>query len=143
LISTTNIYQIGKTFIEFSSIDSTNNYAFKLIQANMAEPGMAIFAHEQTNGKGQRNKTWFSEKSANIMLSIVLQPSFLQLHQLFFLSAAMALAGHDFFKKYVPTNIFIKWPNDLYWNDKKAGGILIETKVGESSAEISWAVAGF
>jgi BirA family biotin operon repressor/biotin-[acetyl-CoA-carboxylase] ligase len=143
LVFKTNIHQIGETFIELSSTDSTNNYAFNLIQEKLAVQGMAIFAHEQTNGKAQRGKTWISEKGANIILSVVLQPSFLQLHQQFYLSAAMALAGYDFLKKYVPENIFIKWPNDLYWNDKKASGILIETKVGKHSAGIPWAVAGF
>lgn len=143
LVSKTNIHQIGGTFIELSSVDSTNNYAFDMIQAKLAGQGMAIFAHEQTKGRGQRGKTWISEKNTNIMLSIVLQPSFLQLHQQFYLSAAMALAGYDFLKKYVPENIFIKWPNDLYWNDKKAGGILIETKVGKRFSGIHWAVAGF
>lgn len=128
--SKTNIHQIGETFIELLSVDSTNNYAFGMIQAKLAAQGTAVFAHEQTKGKGQRGKTWISEKGANIMLSVVLEPSFLQLHQQFYLSAAMALAGYDFLKKYVPENIFIKWPNDLYWNDKKAGGILIETKIG-------------
>lgn len=143
MVLKTNIHQIGETFIELLSIDSTNNYAFDIIQAKLAAQGTAIFAHEQTKGKGQRGKTWISEKDANIILSIVLEPSFLQLHQQFYLSAAMALAGYDFLKKYVPEGIFIKWPNDLYWNDKKAGGILIETKIGKRSAGIRWAVAGF
>ena len=143
MASKNNRHKIGESFIELQSVDSTNNYAFDMIQAKLAAHGLAIFAHEQTKGKGQHGKAWVSEKSENIMLSVVLDASFLQLHQQFYLSAAMALAGYDFMKKYLHKHIFIKWPNDLYWNDKKACGILIETKIGKPSLGIHRAVAGF
>ncbi len=117
-------------FIELQSVDSTNNYARALIYDNLAQHGTAVFTHKQVAGKGQRGKTWLSEKDSNIILSIVLNPYPLQLSQQFQLEACVALAVHDFFTRYAEDNCKIKWPNDLYWQDRKAGGILIESVVG-------------
>ena len=96
------------------------------VHAGLASHGMAWFAHEQTAGKGQRGKTWTSEPGMNIALSLVLEPRTLAANQQFYLSAAIALACMDFFSHYAGTATVVKWPNDLYWRDRKAGGILIE-----------------
>lgn len=123
---------IGYPFIDLRSVDSTNNYALAQIHAGLAQHGMAIFAREQTAGKGQWGKTWTADKDSNIILSIVVNPSALQLAQQFQLSACAAVAVHDFFTKYAGEESKIKWPNDIYWQDRKAGGILIENIVGET-----------
>ena len=109
---------IGLPFVELQAVDSTNNYARQQIHAGLAQHGMAIFAHEQLLGKGQRGKTWSSEKDANIILSIVVKPQLLLLSQQFMLSACMVVAINDFFIKYAGADTKIKWPNDLYWQDK-------------------------
>jgi BirA family transcriptional regulator, biotin operon repressor / biotin---[acetyl-CoA-carboxylase] ligase len=121
---------IGMPIIELQSVDSTNNYARSLLYEGLAQHGTAIFAHEQLAGKGQRGKVWVSEKDANIILSVVVNPEPLQLLQQFQLSACMALAISEFLIKYAGKDTKIKWPNDLYWQDRKAGGILIESGVG-------------
>ena len=107
-------------------VDSTNNYAMAQVHAGLATNGMAWFAHEQTAGRGQRGKNWESEPGRNIALSLVLEPKESKLGQPFYLSAAVALACQDFFSHYAGEETKIKWPNDLYWRDRKAGGILIE-----------------
>lgn len=117
---------IGQPFTILSSVDSTNNYAMGRIQAGLAQHGEAWFTYEQTAGKGQRNKQWITNAGENILLSVVLQPFTLTVSQQFLLSASMALACHDFYKNYAGDETSIKWPNDLYWRDRKAGGILIE-----------------
>ena len=117
---------IGQPFVILPSVESTNNYAMGLVQAGMASHGAAFFALEQTAGKGQRGKKWIAEPHKNIALSIVLEPGFLQAHQQFLLSATVALAAYDVFEKYAGNDTRIKWPNDIYWRDRKAGGILIE-----------------
>ncbi len=94
--------------------------------AGLATHGMAWFAHDQNAGKGQRGKSWFSEPGKNIALSLVLQPELMDNPHQFYLSAAMALACFEFFCSYAGEETKIKWPNDLYWRDRKAGGILIE-----------------
>ena len=136
---------IGLPFIELQSVDSTNNYARQQIHAGLAQHGMTIFAHEQVAGKGQRGKVWTSEKEANIALSVVIKPASLRLTRQFHLSACVAVAVHEFFIHYAGDDTKIKWPNDLYWQDRKAGGILIENIVGSSSSGAGnwdWSIVG-
>lgn len=92
-----------------------------------ADHGTLYFAHDQWAGKGQRGRTWISKPGENIILSAVIEPVVLAPSQTFGLSAAVALACHDLFSRYAGAEATrIKWPNDLYWGDRKAGGILIE-----------------
>lgn len=97
-------------------------------QVNKGEvtPGTAWFAMEQTAGKGQRGKQWVSPPGENIMLTVALQPNGIPLSRQFMLSVTVALATYDFFSKYAGEETCIKWSNDIYWRDRKAGGILIE-----------------
>ena len=134
--------------IELQSVDSTNNYARQLIETcrltegqPLPEEGTAVFAHEQLNGKGQRGKNWASQKETNIALSILVNPGFLPITRQFELSACAAVAAHRFFANYAGTDTRIKWPNDLYWQDRKAGGILIENIVGTGGLW-NWAIVG-
>ena len=131
-------YSPGSPFIELQSVDSTNNYALAQIHANLAQPGTCYFAHEQTAGKGQRGKSWATEKDANIIMTVVLKPDFLRLFQQFHLSACVAVATYQLLKKYAGTSMMIKWPNDLYWKDNKIGGILIENVIGKREGTTTW-----
>ena len=148
---------IGKPFIELQSIDSTNKYAMGLVQGNQlpegqyeAQHGMSIFTQEQTAGKGQRGKNWVSQKGANIALSILLNPYPLRIQDQFKLSVCVAASIYEFFSNYAGEETKIKWPNDLYWRDRKAGGVLIENviRTSESGDKIGksqvwkWAVVG-
>ncbi len=122
-----NLLAIGHAFIELQSVDSTNNYAMAQAALGTATHGTLFFAWEQWAGKGQRGRSWASTPGENIVLSAVLEPFTLQPAQAFSLSVCVALACHDLFSRYAgPASTSIKWPNDLYWNDRKAGGILIE-----------------
>jgi BirA family biotin operon repressor/biotin-[acetyl-CoA-carboxylase] ligase len=135
------IQTIGTPFVELQSVDSTNNYARELIHAGLAQNGMAVFTHEQVAGKGQRGKAWASQKDVNIAISFVINPSTLQLAQQIQLSACVAVALHDFFMQYGGDDTKVKWPNDLYWQDRKAGGILIENIIG-TSGNWDWSIIG-
>jgi BirA family biotin operon repressor/biotin-[acetyl-CoA-carboxylase] ligase len=148
--------------IELQSIDSTNKYAMGLVHGDHlpegqgeAQHGTAIFSHEQTAGKGQRGKKWVSEKGSNIALSILLNPFPLRIRDQFQLSVCTAVSVCEFFSRYAGEETKIKWPNDLYWRDRKAGGVLIENVVGSSdpvaiglevrgseSGKWRWAVVG-
>ena len=141
----------GAAFVELQSVDSTNNYALARVHAGLAHHGDAYFAHEQVAGKGQRGRKWASEKGSNIALSLVISPAPLAPAQQFQLSAVVALGVRDFFARYAGDDCKIKWPNDLYWHDRKAGGILIESVIQQkqpaNGVELSvpnwqWAVAG-
>lgn len=122
------------------SVDSTNNYAMAKLHEGLASHGMAWFAREQTSGKGQRGKQWQSEPGSNILMSIICKPAPAFVSNPFFLNALVATTCHDFLQKISGEQFYIKWPNDLYWRDRKTGGVLIENKyLGDSW---SWAVIG-
>lgn len=117
---------IGQPFIVLNTIDSTNNYAMAQLNEGLVTPGTTWFAMEQTAGKGQRGKQWHSPPGENLMMTTVLEPRMLALSHQFMLSASIALAAYDLFLQYAGDETGIKWSNDLYWRDRKAGGILIE-----------------
>ena len=117
---------IGKPFIELPTVESSNNYATRQVQAHLAGHGATWFAYNQTKGKGQRGNTWTTHPGQNIILTTVIEPIHLKLADQFILSAAVAVACYDFFSSYALDETSIKWPNDIYWKDRKAGGILIE-----------------
>lgn len=135
---------LGIPFIELQSVDSTNKYAMGRIREGLAQHGLAVIAHEQTAGKGQRGKNWNSGKG-NLAVSIVINPYPLKPSDGFRLTACVALAVYDFFYSYAGKATSIKWPNDLYWGDRKAGGILIENilTTGQlAPGNWQWAIIG-
>ncbi len=131
---------IGKPFTELIEVDSTNNYAMAQVQKGTAKHGHTWFAHQQTAGKGSRGKSWKTTAGENVMMSVLLRPKPLLLSQSFFLTAAVALSAHDFFVRYAADSVSIKWPNDIYWRDRKAAGILLENSL--RGAEWQWSIAG-
>jgi BirA family transcriptional regulator, biotin operon repressor / biotin---[acetyl-CoA-carboxylase] ligase len=120
------------TIIELNSIDSTNNYAMQLIDANKAYSGVTIVAQTQTGGKGQRGKAWVDKPGESLLMSIILTPK-RDIREQFVFNAAVAVAIAKVLQKLYSWQIHIKWPNDIIVNDKKAGGILIENVLRGSS----------
>lgn len=136
---------IGLPFVELQSVDSTNNYALQQVHAGLARHGAAFFAHHQFAGKGQRGRSWSGEPGANLLLSVVVNPHPLTVSRQFELSACIAIAGHELISHYAGDNCSIKWPNDLYWQDRKAGGILVENIIrpgNGADSQWQWAVIG-
>jgi BirA family biotin operon repressor/biotin-[acetyl-CoA-carboxylase] ligase len=129
-----------QNMVILESVDSTNNYAMALIREGNAGGINAVFAMEQTRGKGRRDREWKSNSGENILVSIPLQMQWLPVSRQFELSVAVALAGHDLLSAYLPGRVFIKWPNDLFIDDRKTGGILIENVIKGTLWQ--WAVLG-
>lgn len=113
-------------FIVLDCVDSTNNYAMAKVHAGLSKHATAYFSAMQTAGKGQRGKEWKTSIGENIALSIILTITKINTAHQFQLSVAVALGCFDFFSSYAGDETSIKWPNDIYWRDRKAGGILIE-----------------
>lgn len=134
---------LGQHFTVLDEIDSTNNYAMQMIDKGCASHRDAWLAKYQTKGKGQRGKHWHSEKGKNILLTIVLNTDTASISDQFYLSSAMALAARKLFANYVYVDekVKIKWPNDIFWGDIKAGGLLIENKI--IGQYWQWAIVGF
>jgi len=117
---------VGEPFVILSSVDSTNKHAMQAVHDHLATHGIAYFAMEQTAGRGQIGRHWNSNTGENILLSIVLLPNRSFPTHPFSFNAAISLACYNFFKIYAGDETRLKWPNDLYWRDRKAGGLLLE-----------------
>lgn len=137
---------LGAPLIELSTIDSTNIYAMAQIKAGLAKSGSCYTADFQTNGKGQHGRVWESSKGQNLLCSYILELNTLDAlknwtpaDQIGF-SAAIALGARAFFAAFAGSETKIKKPNDIYFSDRKAGGILIENLV--RGQEWTWTVIG-
>ena len=113
--------------IRLEEIDSTNRYLKDYREEGDEEMIVAV-ADYQTAGKGQGTHTWESEKGKNLLFSIKVYPHWIPVRRQFVLSMAGALAVKDALDSYVE-NITFKWPNDVYWNDQKISGTLIENTI--------------
>lgn len=122
----------GRNLIELPSVDSTNNYAKTLLTTQKPPEGTVIWAIEQHSGRGQMGNTWKTEPGKNLTLSAIFYPDFLDADKQFYLNMAISLAVKDFCESVLPDEIKIKWPNDIYWREKKLGGILIENTISGS-----------
>lgn len=107
-------------------VNSTNIYATQRISDGLSVHGEVVWTHHQTAGRGQRSKQWSDEVAKSVLMSVVLLEN-LDKMQLFQVNAIVALAVRKVIAAYVPEqNVCIKWPNDIFINDKKTCGILIE-----------------
>lgn len=121
-------------------VDSTNNYAMQQIHEGLAMDGSAWMTRYQSAGKGQRGKSWVSQPGESILLSIAIQPPAVFQISKFHFNAFAALVCRQFIQEIVQEIVKVKWPNDLYIGDRKAGGILIENIIRGNSW--NWAVIG-
>lgn len=132
---------IGNTIINLDSVDSTNNYGTELLKATQVYEGTVINADIQTNGRGQRGNNWISEPGANLTFSIILHPTFLKATEQFSLLQAISIGLLKGLKSLLPEVLWkIKWPNDIYADNKKVAGMLIENSI--SAGNIGASVVG-
>ncbi len=119
--------------------DSTNNLIRKMMQDENLPEGFLVYTDFQTAGKGQPGNTWESEAGKNLLFSIVLYPHEIPIHEQFVLSEIASLSIKNILAKYTD-GISVKWPNDIYWNDRKIAGILIENSLKKN--EINYSIIG-
>ena len=113
--------------IRLEETDSTNRYLSDLCDNTPTAPAeyTTVTARFQTSGKGQRGNSWESEAGQNLLFSTVLYPRFTEARRQFVLSQIVSLAVKEELDTYTE-GISIKWPNDIYWHEKKICGMLIE-----------------
>jgi BirA family biotin operon repressor/biotin-[acetyl-CoA-carboxylase] ligase len=117
----------SKNIIIHEKIESTNNLAKELAKRGEIE-GTVILAEEQTAGRGRMDRKWLSPPFENLLFSIILRP-FLPVKNVFVLTMIMSVAVIDEIRASVGLNPMIKWPNDIYMDNRKLGGILTEFSV--------------
>lgn len=123
---------IGNNTIHIKSIGSTNSYLKNLISEKFVQEGTLVCAKKQHDGRGQRGNIWLTESNKNLTFSFVVYPKFLHAEKQFLLSKITALSVAEFLKKHLKV-VKIKWPNDIYINDLKVAGILIENTLSGSN----------
>ena len=111
--------------IRLKEVESTNVYVRQLLNQEEVPEGSIIVADNQTAGKGQPGNTWETEAGCNLTFSLVLHPDMVPSNRQFLISQITALAVKDALEKQI-SPIKVKWPNDIYYKDKKICGILIE-----------------
>lgn len=138
--------RIGHRVVVLDSVDSTNNYAAKALARQELGHGTAIMALEQTHGRGQRGRTWETEKGQDLTASFILKPEGLPAAKQFNLAKAAALAVHDVVAETLeeagkdPGLVRVKWPNDVLVDRDKVAGILIANEL--QGASLSSSVVG-
>jgi len=130
-----NTRRIGSEIIVYDSTSNTNDVAAEYAKSGKND-GLAIFAEEQTSGRGRAGNKWICGKADGLICSIVLTKSRCSAE---LLSLACAVAVAETIGKQGKHRAKIKWPNDITINGKKAAGILIES---DTSGDVPAYVVG-
>lgn len=125
--------------IELDETASTNTYLDKYDEEEYLPEGCVVITHTQTAGRGQRGNSWEAAPGCNLTFSYLLRPRNVVAKEQFLLSQAVALAVVDVLSRYAD-GFSVKWPNDIYYQDKKIAGILIEHSL--SGVNISRTIVG-
>lgn len=125
---------VGQNLVRLSEVDSTNNFLKDMVSNSEPLPeGTVIMADYQFAGRGQQENTWYTEPGMNLTFSVYLCPSFLSIRDQFMLNMAVSVGIRDALRVFLGPLLKVKWPNDLYYNQQKLGGILIENILSGSS----------
>ena len=115
----------------FNLLGSTNNYASTIAKLPETLNGTAITADFQENGRGQRDNKWLAPTGSAFLGTLVLKTN-TRSENIFFLSKWCAILVSSTLKTFIEQEVNIKWPNDVYVEGKKIGGILIENTWSEN-----------
>ena len=112
--------------IHFKEIDSTNNYLKNSYQ--ILDNFTFVTADYQSHGKGRKDRVWSSESGANLMFSFLIkEPALLKKYSALSIISAVEVA--KLLESYKFKGVSVKWPNDVFINDKKVCGILLEGQI--------------
>lgn len=114
--------------IHIAETTSTNRYLRERLRQHPLAEGSAVYADFQTAGRGQAGNCWESERGANLMFSVAIYPRCIPANAQFLISQIAALSVKATLERHTG-DISVKWPNDIYWRDRKICGILIENDI--------------
>lgn len=130
---------IGSNINFRKNLPSTNTHLFHLLKKTELPEGTIITTDYQSAGRGQPGNRWESEDGKNLLFSILLYPYMIRPAEQFLISMTLSLGICDFIGRYIPVSS-VKWPNDIYINNDKIAGLLIENSIMED--QIEYSVAG-
>lgn len=131
-------------FLYLNQVDSTNAYLLRFPEQERI--GLVVWTGEQTAGKGMASNTWESAPGMNLTFSMGVDMAFLKASDQFLLSQAVALAVYDVLGSVLRTSglseellgeLSVKWPNDLYYGNRKLCGILINSTIRGDAMGVS------
>ena len=117
-------------YIKVNQTASTNTYLSRL--AATLPGGTVIYTPCQTAGRGQKGNSWESEDGKNLTFSLLLKQPPVKARDQFYLSEAAALTVVEVLTAEAGDGFTVKWPNDVYWQDKKVCGMLLENSLDGS-----------
>ncbi len=132
-----NTLFVGGKLFHFSSLPSTNDYAIELLARSKPAEGTVISTYNQTHGRGQFGTTWEVAPNVNIAFTTILYPGKVPPHNQFLLNQAISISVVDLLRHYTDRAVHIKWPNDIYLEEKKVCGILIQNSIGNHRIQSS------
>lgn len=131
-MNTNNRYYLSET-------SSTNEQLKKLKQQQRLPNGYLVVTDYQTDGRGQQGNHWESQHSKNLLFSLLIYPDNIAIEESFRIIELVTLGIKNALDRYI-NDVSIKWPNDIYCQDKKLGGILIEN--GFVGKKIAYSIIG-
>ena len=127
---------LGKEYIFYKQIDSTQSEVWRLIKNNVIQNGTLVMADIQTKGKGTHGRIWHTDEGENIAFSFYIKAE-CQFEKLEGITIEIAEILVDIFRKKYNIKLDIKEPNDIMYNNKKIGGILTESKINTEKMNFS------
>lgn len=112
--------------IKLNATTSTNNYIKMLARETLLEDETAVLTHHQTEGRGQREKSWYSKSEESLTFSLFKRFNTLKIEEQFMINMAISIRIKAYLSSLGIPEVSIKWPNDIMSANKKIGGILIE-----------------
>jgi BirA family transcriptional regulator, biotin operon repressor / biotin---[acetyl-CoA-carboxylase] ligase len=132
---------IGSNILFFQNLPSTNSHALGLLKKSKPQEGTILCTNYQSAGRGYSDNNWESEDGKNLLISIILYPSFLKPGDQFLISMTISLGVCDFLMRFIP-ECSIKWPNDIWVKNDKIAGLLLESSLSENKIEVTVAGIG-
>lgn len=127
--------------LKLDAIDSTNSYLRQLSKNEACKNWTVVSAEHQTKGRGQQGAVWESERSKNLMGSVLIKMDGFYVREHLTLNWAVSLGIFKALERYDIPNLRIKWPNDIMSGGRKLGGILIENNLVGN--QINQCIVGF
>ena len=132
------LHETKFNFIHYPVVGSTNRQAQECILVGTAQHGDVIYTDWQSEGRGQTGNTWESEANTNLLCSLILKPHHIAPAQQFILTQVVSLGILSGLKLLgLNSVIHVKWPNDIYIENEKVGGILFQNSIVGNVLEYS------
>ena len=115
----------SKNQFKLNEIDSTNKFLIDLDKIKHFKEPVVVTAEFQTRGKGRKTNSWESNRSENLLISILFKHK-LNIEKQFLFSATVSLSILELISEFTNEKVYIKWPNDILISDRKVAGFIIE-----------------